>query len=259
MKIPYYHVDAFASARFKGNPAGVCVLEEWLPDDTLQKIAFENNLSETAFFIAKRDHFELRWFTPAIEVDLCGHATVAAGFVIFSFPGQKDPVIRFQSKSGLLTVEREGEIMVLDFPSRPPVPCELPDALRKGLGCAPLEVRRSRDYFAVLSTQKEVQELKPDLQWLGELDSLGIIVTAPGVKADFVSRFFAPRAGVSEDPVTGSAHCSLIPYWSEKLSKKKMRALQLSPRGGELFCEDAGDRVRIGGKAILYLKGEIEI
>ena len=149
--------------------------------------------------------------------------------------------------------------MVLDFPSRPPVPCELPDALRRGLGRTPLEVRRSRDYFAVLSAEKEVQELKPDLQCLGELDSLGIIVTAPGEKVDFVSRFFAPRAGVSEDPVTGSAHCTLIPYWSERLSKKKMRALQLSQRGGELFCEDAGERVKIGGKAVIYLKGEIEI
>ena len=142
MKIPYYHVDAFVGARFRGNPAGVCVLEEWLPDDILQKIAFENNLSETAFFVAGKDPVDLRWFTPALEVDLCGHATVAAGFVIFSCLGQKGSLIRFQSKSGLLTVEREGEIMVLDFPSRPPVPCELPDALKKGLGLTPLEVRR---------------------------------------------------------------------------------------------------------------------
>lgn len=259
MKVPYYHVDAFASRPFAGNPAGVCVLEAWLPDATLQQIAFENNLSETAFVVARTDHYDLRWFTPAIEVDLCGHATLAAAFVLFTYLGHRGDEVHFASRSGRLTVERVGERLVLDFPSRPPQPSPTPEALVRGLGCMPTEVRRARDYLALLATAGEVAALQPDLAALSELDCLGIIVTAPGEDVDFVSRFFAPRAGVAEDPVTGSAHCTLIPYWSERLNKTELTARQLSARGGELFCQAAGERVRIGGHAVAYLRGEIEV
>ena len=259
MKIPYYHVDSFTSQRFAGNPAGVCVLQEWLPDAVLQNIAFENNLSETAFTVPKGDHFALRWFTPATEVDLCGHATLATAFVVFHYLGYTEPAVRFQTQSGLLTVAREGDLLVMDFPARPPAPCETPEALLRGLGRQPLEVQRSRDYFAVLATAQQVADLRPDFGELEKLDSLGVIVTAPGEQVDFVSRFFAPQVGIPEDPVTGSAHSTLIPYWAQRLSKKKLTALQLSRRGGELFCEDAGERVKIGGRAVAYLQGEIEL
>lgn len=260
MKIPYYQIDAFASDRFIGNPAGVCILEKWLPNDTLQKIAFENNLSETAFLVSRHDHFELRWFTPAIEVDLCGHATLAAAFVIFKCFAYAEMSVRFQSKSGLLSVVQSGELLILDFPARPPVFCDPPETLIRGLGHQPVEVGRSvRDYVAVFSKAEEILALKPDWLILGQLDCLGIMATAPGEEVDFVSRFFAPRAGVLEDPVTGSAHCTLIPYWAARLGKQKLVAWQLSKRGGELFCKDAGDRVKIGGKAVLYLEGFINI
>jgi len=259
MKIPYYHIDAFASRPFAGNPAGVCVLEAWLPDATLQQIAFENNLSETAFVVARTGHYELRWFTPAVEVDLCGHATLAAAFVLFTYLEHPGDVVHFSSRSGPLTVERDGERLVLDFPSRPPRPCPTPEALVRGLGCRPVEALCARDYVAVLATPAEVAALRPDLAALSELECLGIIVTAPGEDVDFVSRFFAPRAGIAEDPVTGSAHCSLIPYWSGRLGKTELTARQLSARGGELFCQAAGERVRIGGHAVAYLRGEIEV
>jgi PhzF family phenazine biosynthesis protein len=259
MKIPYYHIDAFASARFSGNPAGVCVLQEWLPDEVLQKIAFENNLSETAFVVAKQDLFELRWFTPVREVSLCGHATLATAFVIFEYRRYTEPIIHFQSKSGVLTVERDGAVLVLDFPARQTEPCDTPEALVRGLGKTPLEVRRAKSYMAIFASPEDIVSIKPDMQWLGQLDCSGIIVTAPGDQVDFVSRFFAPRLGIPEDPVTGSSHCSLVPYWAGRLSKKKLTARQLSARGGELFCEHAGERVKIGGRAATYLSGEIEI
>ena len=259
MRIPYYHVDAFTGNLFSGNPAGVCILNEWVPDEVLQGIATENSLSETAFALARDDHYELRWFTPKLEIDLCGHATLAAACVIFRCLGYVGPSVQFRSKSGPLTVERDGERLILGFPSRPPMPCPTPELLIRALGRVPAEIRRSRDYFAIFICQKDILEMEPDMSLLGQLDCLGIIVTAPGDKADFVSRFFAPRAGIPEDPVTGSAHCSLIPYWAERLGKKKMTALQLSARGGELFCEDRGDRVGIGGKAVIYMKGEIEL
>jgi len=259
MGIPYYHVDAFTSTRFSGNPAGVCILRQWLPDDILQKIAFENNLSETAFAVANGDHFQLRWFTPSIEVDLCGHATLATAFVIFEHLRYAEAEVHFWSKSGWLTVEREGDLLHLDFPARPALPCPVPEALVKGLGRTPLEVRRARDYLAVFATQEDILALQPDMHWLSQLDCLGICVTAPGAEVDFVSRFFAPRAGVPEDPVTGSAHCTLIPYWAERLSRDVLMARQLSARGGELFCRLAGERVKIGGRAVTYLSGEIEV
>lgn len=259
MKIPYYEVPAFTSKPFAGNPAGVCLLPTWLPDATLQNIAAQNNLSETAFLVPHDDDFELRWFTPGTEVDLCGHATLASAFVLFSEAGFKGDTIRFHSKGGELSVTRAGEILELDFPSRPPQPCTAPEALIRGLGETPLQVLKSRDYFAVFASEADVRSLKPDFASLATVDALGIIVTAPGGDCDFVSRFFAPAAGIDEDPVTGSAHCTLIPYWAERFGKTQFFARQVSKRGGELFCRLAGDRVRIGGEAVLYLRGEIEV
>ena len=258
MKIQYFEVDAFATKPFHGNPAGICPLTEWLDDATMQNIAAENNLSETAFFLPRGDDYELRWFAPSVEIDLCGHATLASAFILFSELGRTGSRVRFHSKSGALTVTRNGEVLTLDFPSRPPKPCKAPDALIRGLGKKPYEVLKARDYFALYETADDVRSLTPDMALLGALDEK-VIVTAPGADCDFVSRFFAPTAGVPEDPVTGSAHCTLIPYWSARLGKTKMFARQISKRGGELFCELAGDRVLIGGKAVLYSRGQIEI
>jgi PhzF family phenazine biosynthesis protein len=258
MKIPYFEVDAFAKKPFEGNPAGVCPLEKWLDDTTMQNIAAENNLAETAFFVPRGDDYDLRWFTPTVEIDLCGHATLASGFILFSLLGRGGDKVRFHSKSGPLTVARNGDVLTLDFPSRPPKPCTFSEALIRGLGKKPTEVLKARDYFALYDTAEDVRSLKPDFALLGTLDQK-VIVTAPGMDCDFVSRFFAPTDGVPEDPVTGSAHCTLIPYWSARLGKTKMFARQLSKRGGEIFCELAGDRVLIGGKAVLYSRGQIEI
>jgi PhzF family phenazine biosynthesis protein len=258
MKIPYFEVDAFTSKPFHGNPAGVCPLTEWLDDATMQNIAAENNLSETAFFVPRGDDYELRWFTPTVEIDLCGHATLASAFILFSEIGVRAGAVRFHSQSGPLVVTRNGDILTLDFPSRPPKPCSIPETLHRGLGKKPNEILKARDYFAVFASAEDVRLLNPDFTLLGSLDEK-VIVTAPGAGCDFVSRFFAPTAGVPEDPVTGSAHCTLIPYWSQRLRKTKLFARQLSKRGGELFCEQAGERVFIGGKAVLYSKGQIEI
>ena len=260
MKIPCYHVDAFTSALFGGNPAAPCPLAAWLPDATLQNIAAENNLSETAFLVPRGEDYDLRWFTPTSEVDLCGHATLAAAFILSTELNVRVNPIRFHSRSGVLTVSREaGGVLTLDFPSRPPTSCAAPEALVRGLVARPAEVSKARDYLAVFASEAEVRALKPDFVALKTLDCLGIIATAPGSDCDFVSRFFAPSAGVDEDPVTGSSHCTLIPYWAKRLGKTKLFARQVSRRGGELFCELAGDRVRMGGKAVLYLRGEIEI
>ncbi len=258
MKIPLFVADAFASQPFHGNPAAVCPLKHWLGDATMQSIAAENNLSETAFFVPRGGDYELRWFTPTVEMDLCGHATLASAFILFSELGFRGDVVRFHSRSGILSVTREGEILTLDFPSRPPAPCEVPDALINGLGAKPVEVLKARDYFAIYATEGEVRSLQPDFATLGKLDAK-VIVTAPGGDCDFVSRFFAPTFGVNEDPVTGSAHCTLIPYWSHRLGKPSLFARQVSQRGGELFCRLAGERVHIGGKAVLYSRGHIEI
>jgi PhzF family phenazine biosynthesis protein len=259
MKIPYYHIDAFTNSPFGGNPAGVCPLESWLPDATLQKVAAENNLSETAFFVPAGDHFDLRWFTPTIEVDLCGHATLASAYVLTHYLGYTGDLIHFESKSGTLLVESQGDILTLDFPSRPGEKCTTPEALVKGLGNHPLEVFLARDYLAVFPSQADIQAIQPDQEQLALLECLGIIVTAPGEGVDFVSRFFAPCAGIPEDPVTGSSHCTLIPYWAKRLGKTKMTARQLSTRGGELFCSLVGERVKIGGQAVTYLTGELEV
>jgi predicted PhzF superfamily epimerase YddE/YHI9 len=257
-RITYFEVDAFANQMFRGNPAGICPLEKWLDDALMQSIAAENNLAETAFFVPHDSDYELRWFTPTLEIDLCGHATLASAFILFSELGYRGNSVRFHSKSGPLTVSRSGDVLTLDFPSRPPGPCVVPEALVRGLGKKPNEILKARDYFAIFEKADGVRSLQPDFGLLGTLDEK-VIVTAPGDDCDFVSRFFAPTAGVNEDPVAGSAHCTLIPYWARRLGKTKLFARQLSKRGGELFCEDAGDRVRIGGNAVLYLRGEIEL
>lgn len=257
MKISCHIVDAFAGEVFHGNPAAVCPLEKWLSDDVLQNIAAENNLPETAFLVPRGNEFELRWFTPTVEMDLCGHATLAAAFILFTEQNVSGNETRFHSRSGILSVTRSGEILTLDFPSRPAEKCDAPEALARGLGKTPAHVFKSRDYLAVFDSAEEVRALRPDFAVLKTLDCLGIIATARGGDCDFVSRFFAPAAGVDEDPVTGSAHCTLIPFWAAKLGKNKLFARQISKRGGELFCELTGNRVRIGGKAMLYLRGEI--
>lgn len=259
MKIPFYQIDAFASRVFAGNPAGVCLLGEWLPDDTLQSVAAENNLPETAFLVQRGDFYELRWFTPAVEVDLCGHATLASGHAIFEFVARDAKRVEFQSKSGSLSVEREGNLLFLDFPCRRPVPCPAPGGLASILGAVPSRVFSTRDLMVVFDDEDVVRSLAPDLDAVAQLDCFALIVTAPGRNSDFVSRFFAPRAGIPEDPVTGSAHCTLIPYWAERLGKKDLHAFQLSRRGGELFCAERGDRVSIGGQCVTYLSGTIMI
>ncbi len=257
MKLPYYEVSAFTANPFGGNPAGVCALDAWLPDSVLQKIAANNNLAETAFTMPRGNDFELRWFTPTIEMDLCGHATLAAAFVLFNEQKLDSKEVRFHTRSGLLTVSRDKELLTLELPARPAIPCIASEVLISGLGAPPKEVLKTRDYLAVFASEADVRALKPDFASLKTLDCLGIIATAPGSDCDFVSRFFAPRAGVDEDPVTGSAHCTLIPFWAERFGETKMFARQVSKRGGELYCKLVGERVRVGGKAVLYLKGEI--
>ncbi len=260
MKLKLYQIDAFANETFKGNPAAVCPLDNWLDDDIMQKIAAENNLSETAFFVKTGDSYALRWFTPAAEVDLCGHATLAAAFVILNFMDTSLKEINFSTRSGMLTVKKDNDLLSMDFPSRLAAPCRLPQVLADALGVAPKLLFLSRDYLAVYENEDIIAALTPDMGMLARVDDcLGVIVTAPGRDVDFVSRFFAPKVGVPEDPVTGSSHCTLIPYWSSVLNKRTLRARQLSRRGGELFCEDMGERVRIAGNAVIYLEGMIRI
>jgi len=264
MRIPFYHVDAFASRPFAGNPAAVCPLEAWLSDATLQAIAAEHNLSETAFYVARGTHYELRWFTPEVEVDLCGHATVGSAHVIFDVRRENSGTrVTFQSKSGELGVERTLEqgspLYALDFPARPPQPCDAPPGLIAALGATPREVLAARDLLCVFGSEDEVLALKPDFAKIAALDHFAVIVTAPGKDCDFVSRFFAPAKGINEDPVTGSAHCTLIPYWSARLGKTELFARQRSQRGGELWCRHRGDRVSIAGRAVLYSEGVIEL
>ncbi|MGA8026262.1 MAG: PhzF family phenazine biosynthesis protein [Bryobacteraceae bacterium] len=257
MELPIYQVDAFTSAVFAGNPAAICPLKEWLPDETLQSIAAENNLAETAYFIRNGDSFLLRWFTPVCEVDLCGHATLASAYVLFNELRELGDALHFQTKSGELTVTRDGDLLTMDFPSRPPAKTDADPRLQAALGGNPLEILGARDYLVRYASADEVSNLSPDMEALKRIDRYAFIATAPGTDCDFVSRFFAPGKGIPEDPVTGSAHCTLIPYWAEKLGKTSLRARQISPRGGELFCELAGDRVKIAGRAALFLKGTI--
>jgi predicted PhzF superfamily epimerase YddE/YHI9 len=259
MKIPLYHIDAFTSRQFAGNPAAVCPLDSWLDENLLQSIAAENNLSETAYIVPQRDTYAIRWFTPTQEVDLCGHATLASGYVVFNYLRPQIHAVCFESPSGPLFVRREADLLSLDFPARPPLVCSLPEAIPKSLGREPRDILAARDYLAVFDTEEEVRSLRPDFEALKHLDRLGLIVTSAGRECDFVSRFFAPGAGISEDPVTGSSHCTLVPYWAQRLGKSRLHALQVSARGGELFCEDLGSRVKISGRAIKYMEGVIHI
>jgi PhzF family phenazine biosynthesis protein len=259
MQAPLYQVDAFTSRLYTGNPAAVCLLESWPDDATLQAIAAENNLAETAFVDLRSDPHKLRWFTPAIEVALCGHATLASAYVLTREVDRELRLVRFMTRSGLLSVQIQGELLSMDFPAWAPSPADPPKVLIEALGRAPREVLRQRDWFAVYDDEESVRSLTPDFAALRRLEEQGVIVTAPGKSVDFVSRYFAPNAGIDEDPVTGSAHCILIPYWSRRLGKKALHAHQVSRRGGELFCEDRGERVQIAGHAVLYLKGTIEI
>jgi len=261
MKIPLYQVDAFTSKIFAGNPAAVCMLDSWIEDSQLQSIAMENNLSETAFLVRNDEGFDLRWFTPTTEVALCGHATLASAFVLFNHKNWTANEIRFQTrKSGQLIVSRSDDLLEMDFPSRPSHSRQAPLGIKEALGVSPVAVLGSaEDILVVLDSEKAVQEVRPDFRALEQVECRGTVVTARGSQSDFVSRFFAPRVGVPEDPVTGSAHCVLIPYWANVLGKKELHALQLSKRGGELFCIDAGERVKISGKAVLYLEGTITI
>lgn len=258
MRLKLFHVDAFAGRVFKGNPAAVCPLEKWPDDELMQLIAAENNLSETAFFAADGEEFRIRWFTPTQEIDLCGHATLASAWVLFEERGYKGERIVFKSKTDRLEVTREGDLIVLNFPTRPPRKTDVPTGLGAGLGAKPKAVLAARDYLCVFESEQAVRDLQPDFGALKRLDRM-VIATARGKECDFVSRFFAPGHGVDEDPVTGSSHCTLVPYWARELGKNKLHALQVSKRGGELFCQLVKDRVKMAGRAVKYLEGSIEV
>ena len=261
MKLTLYQIDAFAEKVFSGNPAAVCVLDSWLEDKTMQQIAQENNLAETAFLVKTDDRYEIRWFTPEIEVDLCGHATLASAFVLFRFFEQNISQLEFFSpRSGILKVEKGDDgYLTLDFPADETSFIDEIEAITKAIGVTPLKtIKGKTDYLLIYNSQKEIEQISPNFHLLDQLDCRGVIVSAPGDKVDFVSRFFAPQCGIPEDPVTGSAHTTLTPYWAKVLGKNKMTAKQLSPRGGNLNCEYLGERVKIGGKAVLYMIGEIE-
>lgn len=253
---PVYEVDAFTDHLFGGNPAAVCPLDEWLPTEVMQHLANENNFSETAFFVKQDDKFHIRWFTPEVEIDLAGHPTLATAFVIFHELNYTKDIIHFKSKSGPLYVSRQGNLIKMDFPATLAKKCNSPIALLEGINIQPQQVLKSRDYMLVYKNEEEVRKFVPDFEWLNKVETLGIIITAKGNETDFVSRFFVTNSSIGEDPVTGSAHATLIPYWSKVLNKTSMMATQVSKRGGRIWCEDKGERVTIGGQAVLYLKGE---
>jgi PhzF family phenazine biosynthesis protein len=263
MPLALFHVDAFTHQPFKGNPAAVCPLEAWLDEDLLRAVAAENNLSETAYFVPEDDHFRLRWFTPKCEVTLCGHATLASAFVLLTVLEPQREIVRFATRSGMLTVHRAGDMLSMDFPSLVPWPCpnppaELVDGLRHTPGL--ISVLQIQDnYFVVYESEDDVRRVAPNFHLLETLHPAGVAITAPGKHADFVSRYFAPSYGIPEDPVTGSTHCSLVPYWAERLGKKSLHAQQVSERGGDLWCELAGDRVILRGNAVLTLQGSLMI
>jgi PhzF family phenazine biosynthesis protein len=260
MKIPMFQVDAFTGNLFGGNPAAVCILKEELPDEIMQKIASENNLAETAFVLETGDHFSIRWCTPKVEVDLCGHATLASSHVLFNHLNYPSDTLRFTSRSGLLEVSKEVDMLVLNFPKDTVQKGCLPRSVFEYLGMDPIEILKGKtDFLLVYENQRQVENLDPDFTGLSKATGRGIIVTAKGEDCDFVSRFFAPQVGINEDPVTGSAHTTLIPYWSARLGKKEMTAIQLSERRGFLKCKDLGERVEIAGQAVTYLVGEITI
>jgi PhzF family phenazine biosynthesis protein len=262
MSLPLFHLNAFTRTQFAGNPAAVCPLAGWLDDDLLRAVAAENNLSETAYFVPRGDCFELRWFTPRCEVKLCGHATLASAFVLLRVlePGLESVLFKTRF-SGELSVNRDGDLLAMDFPALLPWPCTKPPAaLMEGLGRAPVTVVQIVDnYFAVYEHAEDVMRIRPDFQRLGKLHPAGVAVTAPGGDADFVSRYFAPSYGIPEDPVTGSTHCSLAPYWAQRLGKRSLHARQVSERGGEMWCQVKGDRVILKGNAVLTLRGELLI
>ncbi len=256
----YYIIDAFADKLYTGNPAGVCLLDAWLPDDVMQSVAAENNLAETAFVVRQGEAYGLRGFTPGVEIDLCGHATLASAYALYNFTADKPERVRFETKSGVLTVTKRDELYELDFPARMPSKIDATPQMAEAVGAKVLEAHMSRDMLLLLESELHVRELRPNLDLVGKIPGcFAVIVTAKGDEADFVSRFFAPSAGIPEDPVTGSAHSTLIPFWSERLGKTRMLARQLSKRGGTLHCEHSGERVKISGKAALYLQGELNI
>ena len=259
MKLPIYQLDAFTRRAFGGNPAAIVLMDEWLPDAVLQSIAAENNLAETAFVIPKGEVCPLRWFTPAVEIDLCGHATLATADVLFRerFPALRR--IAFTTLSGELVVERAADGLAMDVPSRPGRAVPVSEQIVAAAGGRPREAYLARDLMVVFENEEQVRELRPDFARIAALDAFALIVTAPGRDADFVSRFFAPKAGIPEDPATGSSHCTLTPYWAQRLRKSALTARQLSPRGAEMRCEQRGDRVVISGQCAWYLTGEIDI
>ncbi len=260
MELPLYQIDAFTSELFKGNPAAVCPLDEWLSDELMQSIAAENNLSETAFFVPEGDKsYRIRWFTPASEVDLCGHATLASAYVLFHMPGGEEEKIVFHSRSGVLTVSRNEDWLTLDFPAQPPTACETPAAVLDAFAATPTECLQSEDLMVVFEHESDITAAQPDLNQLMKIESRGVVITAPSVQWDFVARFFAPRYGIPEDPVTGSAYTQLVPYWASRTGKQRFQAKQVSARGGELICELSGDRVFISGQAAPYMQGTIRI
>jgi len=262
MSLPVFHVDAFTTKPFAGNPAAVCPLARWLDDGLLQAVATENNLSETAFFLSRGDHYELRWFTPRCEVKLCGHATLASAFVVLQLLETKRDSVRFETRfSGALTVSLDGDLLAMDFPALVPWDCAAtPAPLLEGLGKPPAAVVQVEDnYFAVYEREDDVRNIRPDFRMLETLHPAGVAITAPGENSDFVSRYFAPSYGLPEDPVTGSTHCSLAPYWAQRLGKTCLHARQVSERGGELWCEVKGERVILKGNAVLSLRGELLI
>lgn len=259
MKLDIYQVDAFSARPFGGNPAAVCPLTEWLPDELLQNIAAENNLSETAFFVPRGEVYELRWFTPQVEVDLCGHATLATAWVLIHALGDAPSVLRFATRSGELRVTREGDELAMDFPARTPQACEPPAGLLEALGLSRADVFVTDDYIVQVEDEAQVLALKPDFARLKGLPKRGVAVTAKSTRFDFVSRWFGPNVGVDEDPVTGSAHTSLAPFWAARLGKHHLSAEQGGQRRGQLRCELKGERVIISGKAVLYLQGTIVV
>lgn len=259
MELTLYQIDAFATKPFEGNPAAICPLDEWLPDELMQSIAAENNLSETAYFVQNNSGYHIRWFTPTHEVDLCGHATLASAFVLFNILGHEGDEIAFESRSGILTVIQNADRMEMDFPSQPPVACDIPQPILEAFEDTPIECLKAEDYIVVFENEAAVLNAEPKFSALSELDLRGVAITSTSTSYDFVTRFFAPNYGINEDPVTGSAFTQLIPYWSNKLDKQRMTAKQVSKRGGEVGCVYAGERVLISGKATKYMKGTIEI
>jgi PhzF family phenazine biosynthesis protein len=256
VQLPIHKLDAFTDRLFGGNPAGVVILPEWLPDSMLQAIAAENNLPETAFLVRDGDRYGIRWFSPGMEIDLCGHATLASAHVLFEHGHVAGPGVEFRYPKGTLSARKEGNLISMIFPARPPRPLPADERVNRALGRTPAALHEARDLLAVYESRGDVEALSPDMAAIAALPTFA---TAPGEDCDFVSRFFAPKAGIPEDPVTGSAHCTLVPYWSARLGRRTLHARQVSARGGELFCEDLGETVRLSGRAVEYLVGRITV